>query len=124
LIPGRDFSGVVSATGALYILAGFVTFGNPLLAAALLTLVLGATLVASGIMRIVLALLRSPEWFRRPWPSEVRLRLVEPSPLVSRPQPTPQFVPVRSNQSYRGLRDGIAPVDVELAKEALPTLSH
>jgi len=39
----------------LYILAGFVTFENPLLAAALLTLVLGAALVASGIMRIVLA---------------------------------------------------------------------
>jgi len=32
-----------------------VTFENPLLAAALLTLVLGASLVASGIMRIILA---------------------------------------------------------------------
>jgi uncharacterized membrane protein HdeD (DUF308 family) len=41
--------------GALYIVAGFVTFENPLLAAALLTLVLGASLVASGIMRIILA---------------------------------------------------------------------
>jgi uncharacterized membrane protein HdeD (DUF308 family) len=41
--------------GALYIIAGFVTFTNPLLAAALLTLVLGASLVASGIMRIILA---------------------------------------------------------------------
>jgi uncharacterized membrane protein HdeD (DUF308 family) len=41
--------------GALYIVAGFVTFENPLLAAALLTLVLGAALVASGIMRIILA---------------------------------------------------------------------
>ena len=41
--------------GVLYIVAGFVTFENPLLAAALLTLLLGATLVASGIMRIVLA---------------------------------------------------------------------
>ena len=41
--------------GVLYIVAGFVTFENPLLAAALLTLVLGAALVASGIMRIVLA---------------------------------------------------------------------
>jgi uncharacterized membrane protein HdeD (DUF308 family) len=41
--------------GVLYIVAGFVTFENPLLAAALLTLVLGASLVASGIMRIVLA---------------------------------------------------------------------
>jgi uncharacterized membrane protein HdeD (DUF308 family) len=41
--------------GVLYIVAGFVTFTNPLLAAALLTLVLGASLVASGIMRIILA---------------------------------------------------------------------
>jgi uncharacterized membrane protein HdeD (DUF308 family) len=41
--------------GVLYIIAGFVTFQNPLLAAALLTLILGVTLIASGIMRIVLA---------------------------------------------------------------------
>ena len=41
--------------GALYIVAGFVTFENPLLAAMLLTLVLGVSLVASGIMRIILA---------------------------------------------------------------------
>jgi uncharacterized membrane protein HdeD (DUF308 family) len=41
--------------GVLYIVAGFVTFENPLLAAALLTLLLGFSLVASGIMRIVLA---------------------------------------------------------------------
>jgi uncharacterized membrane protein HdeD (DUF308 family) len=41
--------------GVLYIVAGFVTFENPLLAAALLTLVLGASLVASGIMRCILA---------------------------------------------------------------------
>ena len=41
--------------GLLYIFAGFVTFENPLLAAAVLTLALGACLVASGIMRIVLA---------------------------------------------------------------------
>jgi uncharacterized membrane protein HdeD (DUF308 family) len=43
------------ALGLLYIVAGFVTFENPLLAAAALTLVLGAALVASGIMRIILA---------------------------------------------------------------------
>src|SRR6202022_4809796 len=42
--------------GVLYIVAGFVTFENPLLAAALLTLLLGVALVASGIMRIILAL--------------------------------------------------------------------
>jgi uncharacterized membrane protein HdeD (DUF308 family) len=41
--------------GVLYIVAGFVTFENPLLAAAVLTLVLGFSLVASGIMRIALA---------------------------------------------------------------------
>src|SRR3954452_17585947 len=50
--------------GALYIIAGFVTFENPLLAAALLTLVLGASLVASGIMRIILALSMKSE---TPW---------------------------------------------------------
>ncbi len=43
------------ALGILYIIAGFVTFENPLLAAAILTLMLGFALVASGIMRIVLA---------------------------------------------------------------------
>jgi uncharacterized membrane protein HdeD (DUF308 family) len=42
--------------GALYILAGFVTFENPLLAAAILTLVLGIALIASGLARIVLVL--------------------------------------------------------------------
>jgi uncharacterized membrane protein HdeD (DUF308 family) len=41
--------------GVLYVVAGFVTFQNPLLAAVLLTLILGAALVASGIMRIILA---------------------------------------------------------------------
>ena len=43
------------ALGLLYIVAGFVTFENPLLAAELLTLMLGAALLASGIMRIILA---------------------------------------------------------------------
>ena len=42
--------------GVLYIIAGFVTFQNPLLAASVLTLILGAALIASGIMRIILAL--------------------------------------------------------------------
>jgi uncharacterized membrane protein HdeD (DUF308 family) len=41
--------------GVLYILAGLVTFENPLLAAAVLTLLLGAALVVSGVMRIILA---------------------------------------------------------------------
>lgn len=41
--------------GLLYIAAGIVTFVNPLLAAAVLTLLLGIALVVSGVMRIVLA---------------------------------------------------------------------
>src|SRR5262245_11429756 len=41
--------------GALYIVAGILTFENPLLAAKLLTLLLGASLIASGIVKIVLA---------------------------------------------------------------------
>jgi uncharacterized membrane protein HdeD (DUF308 family) len=50
--------------GVLYIVAGFVTFENPLLAAAILTLLLGASLVASGIMRIILAFSMKRE---QPW---------------------------------------------------------
>jgi len=41
--------------GALYIVAGLLTFENPLLAASVLTLLLGVALVVSGVMRIVLA---------------------------------------------------------------------
>jgi uncharacterized membrane protein HdeD (DUF308 family) len=41
--------------GVLYIIAGFLTFENPLFTAALLTLVLGASLLASGAMRLILA---------------------------------------------------------------------
>jgi uncharacterized membrane protein HdeD (DUF308 family) len=41
--------------GVLYIVAGFVTFENPLFAAVVLTLILGASLVASGAVRIFLA---------------------------------------------------------------------
>jgi uncharacterized membrane protein HdeD (DUF308 family) len=41
--------------GVLYIVAGFITFENPLFAAVLLTLLLGASLVASGIVRLFLA---------------------------------------------------------------------
>ena len=50
--------------GVLYIIAGFVTFENPLLAAAVLTLILGAALVASGLVRIFLAFSVKRE---RPW---------------------------------------------------------
>jgi uncharacterized membrane protein HdeD (DUF308 family) len=41
--------------GLLYIIAGFLTFENPALAAVLLTLMLGVSLVASGAMRMFLA---------------------------------------------------------------------
>ena len=40
--------------GVLYIVAGFATIENPLLAAAILTLLLACSLIASGIMRIIL----------------------------------------------------------------------
>ncbi len=50
---GKFFLWVI--LGVLYIIAGFSVFENPLLAAAFLTLLLGASLVASGIMRIYLA---------------------------------------------------------------------
>jgi uncharacterized membrane protein HdeD (DUF308 family) len=50
--------------GALYIVAGFITFENPLFAAALLTLLLGVSLVASGLVRIVLAFSMKRE---QPW---------------------------------------------------------
>jgi uncharacterized membrane protein HdeD (DUF308 family) len=53
-----------SLLGVLYIVAGFVTFENPLLAAALLTLMLGALLVASGVVRIILAFSMKQE---TPW---------------------------------------------------------
>ncbi len=42
--------------GILYIIAGFVAFENPLLTAVWLTLILGVALLASGLMRIFLAL--------------------------------------------------------------------
>ncbi len=40
--------------GIVYVVAGFVTFENPLLTAAFLTLLLGVALVFSGIMRMLL----------------------------------------------------------------------
>ena len=42
------------ALGALYILAGFATFENPVLAKAFLTVVLGVSLVISGCVRLIL----------------------------------------------------------------------
>jgi uncharacterized membrane protein HdeD (DUF308 family) len=41
--------------GALYVIAGLLTFDNPLFAAVLLTLFLGASLIASGAVRLFLA---------------------------------------------------------------------
>jgi uncharacterized membrane protein HdeD (DUF308 family) len=50
--------------GVLYIVAGFLTFENPALAAAIFTLFLGFALIASGIMRGILAfsLQRATPW--------------------------------------------------------------
>lgn len=42
--------------GALYVVAGIVTFRNPLLAATILTLMLGVALIVSGFLRIFLAM--------------------------------------------------------------------
>jgi uncharacterized membrane protein HdeD (DUF308 family) len=41
--------------GALYVVAGLLTFENPYLAAAILTLFLGVALIVSGVTRIILA---------------------------------------------------------------------
>src|SRR6202008_2130559 len=41
--------------GGLYIIAGFATLENPRLPAAVLTLLLGASLIASGLVRLFLA---------------------------------------------------------------------
>ncbi len=41
--------------GAIYMMAGIFAFTNPLLAAGVLTLVLGASLVATGLLRMFLA---------------------------------------------------------------------
>ena len=41
--------------GLLYVVAGIITFVNPLLAAAVLTLLLGAALTVSGVLRVALA---------------------------------------------------------------------
>jgi uncharacterized membrane protein HdeD (DUF308 family) len=41
--------------GALYIFASLITFQNPLLAAVLLTFILGVALVISGVMRLIIA---------------------------------------------------------------------
>ncbi|MBR0841508.1 HdeD family acid-resistance protein [Bradyrhizobium liaoningense] len=46
---------VWAVLGVLYVVAGFLTFENPLLAAVLLTLFLGASLIASGAIRLFLA---------------------------------------------------------------------
>jgi uncharacterized membrane protein HdeD (DUF308 family) len=56
-VPNQDLGRVpalASARRSLYT-ARFLTFGNPLLAAAILTLFLGISIVASGTMRIALA---------------------------------------------------------------------
>jgi len=50
---GRFFLWVL--IGALYVVAGFIAFSNPLLASLVLTLMLGIGLIAAGIVRGVLA---------------------------------------------------------------------
>lgn len=58
---GRFFLWIV--LGILYVIAGFLTFENPLLAGALLTLMLGIALIVSGVMRIILAFaMRAGPW--------------------------------------------------------------
>jgi uncharacterized membrane protein HdeD (DUF308 family) len=42
--------------GALYVIAGLLTFQNPILAAGILTLMLGVALIVSGFVRIFLAM--------------------------------------------------------------------
>ena len=54
-LKGWGRSLVCALLGALYIVAGFATFENPLLAASLFTLILGASLVASGLVRLFVA---------------------------------------------------------------------
>ena len=51
--------------GLLYILAGTLTFENPLLAAKALTLLLGASLVVAGIAKIIVAsdVKGRPSWY-------------------------------------------------------------
>jgi uncharacterized membrane protein HdeD (DUF308 family) len=50
---GRFFLWVL--LGALYVVAGLLTFRNPILAAGILTLLLGISLIVSGFLRIFLA---------------------------------------------------------------------
>ncbi|MBL8581102.1 MAG: HdeD family acid-resistance protein [Rhizobiaceae bacterium] len=49
-------------SGILYTIAGYVAFTNPLLAAAVMTLLLAATLIASGIIRIWLGARSRSGW--------------------------------------------------------------
>jgi uncharacterized membrane protein HdeD (DUF308 family) len=49
-------------SGILYAVAGYFAFANPLLAAAVLTLLLAATLVAAGIIRVWLGIRSGSGW--------------------------------------------------------------
>ncbi|WEX08835.1 HdeD family acid-resistance protein [Chelativorans sp. AA-79] len=59
---GRFFLWIL--IGALYVVAGFIAFSNPLLASVVLTLLLGIGLIAAGIVRGILAaqLRGAPGW--------------------------------------------------------------
>lgn len=56
---GRFFVWIIA--GLLYVAAGVIAVSQPLLAASIFTLMLGAGLVATGIVRIVLAFQLPPE---------------------------------------------------------------
>ena len=111
--------------GVLYIVAGFVTFENPLLAAVLLTLILGASLVASGIMRIILAfsMKRETPWI---WVAAVRCdhaaarrtdlgALAGLEPLYPRPVPRHRSHHGRRRLDRNRLRPAPRVVEVRLA---------
>lgn len=56
---------LVIALGALYVVAGLFMWNNPLLASALITLMLGVAFIVSGLMRVFLAfdaLTRPARW--------------------------------------------------------------
>jgi len=65
--------------GVLYIVAGFLTFENPLLAAAILTLLLGISLVVSGVMRIFSGSACARECRGRRWCSRASYRFCSAS---------------------------------------------
>jgi uncharacterized membrane protein HdeD (DUF308 family) len=104
--------------GVLYIIAGFVTFENPLLAAALLTLILGASLVV--FMRTILAFSMKREtpwiWGAAVWCDRAAARPADVGALAGlgplHPRPVPWH---RPDHGRRGLdRIGLRPASPSL----------